>query len=175
MSTNRTVRLAAALAALTTIALGAPAYADEAPDGTTTEAAQEQPAAKPAGYLPTATWQLLAEVNKHRRAKGLRALTVDKRLAASARAWAERMAATGTLAHNDPLFSKDSHRRLHLRVLGENVGFDAAVVAQHRAFLASPHHRANVELRSFRVAGFAVVRDRNGYLWSVEDFGTPAG
>lgn len=171
MSSSRGVRLGAAVAALLVLAVGAPSRAATEP----VPAPAPAPAAAPAGYLPTASWQLLAEVNKYRRGHGLRALAVDTRLAAAARTWAERMAASRTLSHNDPLFSASSHTRLAMRMLGENVGFDVSVAAQHRAFLASPHHRANVALASFRVAGFAVVRDRDGHLWSTEDFGTPRG
>jgi uncharacterized protein YkwD len=167
MSRSRIVRAAAAAAVLAVLAVGTPSNAEESP------APAPAPAAAPTGYLPTASWQLLAEVNKYRRAHGLRALTVDSKLAATARSWAERMAASGTLAHNDPLFSPASHKRLAMSRLGENVGFNFSVAAQHKAFLDSPHHRANVVLASYRVAGFAVVRDRNGYLWSTEDFGTP--
>ena len=168
MSRSRTVRVAAAAAALGVCALGAPAHAESSPSPS------PSPSAAPAGYLPTASWQLLAEVNKYRRARGLRALTVDTRLASAARTWAERMAASNTLAHNEPLFSPTSHKRLAMSRLGENVGFNVSVAAQHKAFLDSPHHRANVVLASYRVAGFAVVRDKNGYLWSTEDFGTPS-
>jgi uncharacterized protein YkwD len=171
MSTGRGARWGAALAAVAVLAVAAPSRADD--PAPAPAPAPTAPVAKPAGYLPTASWQLLADVNKHRRARGLRALTVDPRLAAAARAWAERMAAQDTLSHNDPLFSAASHRRLAMRSLGENVGFDISVGAQGKAFLASRHHRANVELPGFRVAGFAVVRDRAGHLWSVEDFGTP--
>lgn len=167
MIRSRTVRTAAAAAALAVCALGAPSHAEGEP------APSPSPSAAPIGYLPTASWQLLAEVNTYRRARGLRPLAVDSKLAAAARSWAERMAAGNTLAHNEPLFSAASHKRLAMGRLGENVGFNVSVAAQHKAFLDSPHHRANVVLGSYRVAGFAVVRDKNGYLWSTEDFGTP--
>jgi uncharacterized protein YkwD len=167
MSRSRIVRAAAAAATLAVLAVGAPSHAETAPSPS------PSPTAAPTGYLPTASWQLLAEVNKYRRAHGLRALTVDSRLASAARSWAEHMAATGTLAHNDPLFSRSSHTRLSMSRLGENVGFNFSVAAQHKAFMDSPHHRANIVMSSYRVAGFAVVRDKNGYLWSTEDFGTP--
>ena len=158
---SRGRRWGAAVAVMVLVALSAPSYAEEtAPP-------------PPSGYLPTATWQLLAEVNKHRRSRGLPALALDKGLAAAARTWAERMASSRTLAHNDPLFTPASKSRLGMRMLGENVGFNTSVGAQHRAFLASPQHRAILENASFRVAGFAVVRDSRGYLWSTEDFGTP--
>ena len=171
MDAARKIRIGAAVAALALLSLGAPSQADEPAPA---PAPSAPPAAAP-GYVATGSWQLLAEVNATRRQHGLRPLVVDKRLAATARAWAEHLAASGTLAHNDPLFSAASHRRLGIRRLGENVGFDVSVPAQHKAFLASPHHRDNVLLASYRVAGFAVVRDRDGHLWSTEDFGAPAG
>ena len=171
MDAAQKTRIGAAVAALALLALGAPSHADDTPAPTPAPA----PPAAPAGYVATGSWQLLAEVNATRRQHGLRPLAVDKRLAATARAWAEHLATSGTLAHNDPLFSSASHRRLGLRRLGENVGFDVSVPAQHKAFLASPHHRDNVLLASYRVAGFAVVRDANGHLWSTEDFGSPTG
>jgi uncharacterized protein YkwD len=172
MGTGRGTRWSAAAAAVLVLATGAPSRADDTP-AEPPESAAAAPAAAPAGFSPTGSWQLLAEVNSFRRAHGLRPLKVDPRLAATARAWAERMASADRLSHNDALFSGPSHRRLALRAIGENVGFNLSVTAQHKAFLASPHHRANVALASFRVAGVAVVRDKNGYLWSVEDFGTP--
>ncbi len=167
MDAARKIRIGAAVAALALVTLGAPSHAEDAPAPSST------PAAAPAGYVATGTWQLLAEVNATRRQHGLQPLVVDKRLAATARAWAEHLAASATLAHNEPLFSAASHRRLGIKRLGENVGFDVSVKAQHKAFLASPRHRDNVLLASYRVAGFAVVRDKAGHLWSTEDFGTP--
>lgn len=166
MRATRALRTAAAAAAIAVLFLAAPSIADEAP------APAPVPTAAPAGYLPTATWQLLAEVNKHRRAKGLVQLTVDRGLANEARLWAERMARSDLLSHNDALFSTTTRSRLSMRLLGENVGVNTGVVAQHKAFLASRGHRVNIEYASFRVAGFAVVRDTDGRIWAVEDFGT---
>ena len=140
-------------------------------DGTTT--ASPTPTAAPVGYSATGTWQLLALVNKHRRALGMPALTIDTRLAAIARKHTESMAATGVLRHNDALFTASSHKLLGMKAFGENVGWNYTVAAQDTAFLKSPLHRANIETRSFRVAGFAVVRGADGRIWSTEDFGTP--
>ena len=166
MRGTKGLRAAAVAAAMGVLFLVAPAAAEDqpAPAPTSTSA--------PTGYLSTATWQLLAEVNKHRRAKGLVQLTVDKGLASEARTWGERMARTGVLSHNDALFSTSSRQRLNMRLLGENVGVNTGVAAQHKAFLASSGHRRNIEYAAFRVAGFAVVRDVNGRIWAVEDFGT---
>lgn len=158
---------AAAIAASVAVAAttGATSYADTTPS----------PSPAPAvGYSATGTWQLLALVNQHRHALGLPTLVVDAKLAAAARSWTEHMAATGDLAHNDALFSPASHRALGMRALGENVGWNYSVSAQDTAFLNSRYHRANIETRSFTVAGFAVVRGADGRIWSTEDFGAPA-
>lgn len=160
-------RWVATVVAALVLGTGAASYADDTPAPAPTTA----PAV---GYSASGTWQLLAKVNSHRRAMGLAPLTVNSRLAAAARTWAEHMAASGTLAHNDALFSRASHLSLHMKALGENVGWDYSVTAQDAAFLHSPMHRANVESRTFRSAGFAVVRGADGRIWSTEDFGTPS-
>ena len=160
------LRVATVAAAALMTVTGVTSYADTTP----------APTASPApavGYSTTGTWQLLALVNKHRRAMGMPALTVDSRLAAVARRHTEQMASSGVLRHNDALFTSTSHQTLGMRTFGENVGWNYSVTAQDSAFLKSPLHRANVENRSFRVAGFAVVRGADGRIWSTEDFGTP--
>jgi uncharacterized protein YkwD len=162
-----TRRVAIASAAVLVLLAGTPTLAQT----TTVPAPAPAPTAAPTGYLPVASWQLLAEVNKHRRARGLVALKVDPALAATARAWSERMAARGVLSHNDALFTTLMKQRLNLRLVGENVGWNYSVLAQHKAFMASAGHRRNIEYPAFRVAGFAVVRDSRGRLWSTEVFG----
>lgn len=163
-------RAVSVLATLAVLAAGAPTLAATAP--ATAPAPAPVQTAAPVGYLPVASWQLLAEVNKHRRARGLVALKVDPGLAATARAWSLRMAARNALAHNDAMFSTASRQRLGMRMLGENVGWNYSVAAQHKAFMVSPGHRRNIDHRAFRVAGFAVVRDARGRLWTTEAFGT---
>lgn len=161
------IRWVAAAAAALALSTGATSYAGNSP--------APSPTATPApGYSATGTWQLLALVNKHRRAMGMPALVVDPKLAAIARSWTEKMAATGNLSHNDAMFTPASHKALGMKALGENVGWNYSVNAQDSAFLDSPHHRANIETRSFTVAGFAVVRGADGRIWSTEDFGTPS-
>jgi uncharacterized protein YkwD len=162
-------RWAAAAAIGFALVTGTASYADD-----TTSPSPEPSAAPAPGYSATGTWQLMALVNKHRRAVGLPALTVDSRLAAVARKHTEQMAASGVLRHNDALFTASSHKTLGMKAFGENVGWNYSVGGQDSAFLNSPLHRANIETRSFRVAGFAVVRGADGRIWSTEDFGTPS-
>jgi uncharacterized protein YkwD len=165
------IRWVAAAAVAVTLSAGAASYAGTTAGATPAPAPSPVPAV---GYSATGTWQLLALVNKHRRAMGMPALVVDNKLAAIARVWTEQMAASGNLRHNDALFTSASHKALGMKAIGENVGWNYSVPAQDKAFLDSPHHRANIETRSFRVAGFAVVRGADGRIWSTEDFGAPS-
>lgn len=167
MTRSRATRWASVAGVLLALLLGSPSLA-------TTAAPAPAPAltTAPTGYLPVGSWQLLAEVNKHRRAKRLPALRADAGLSSTARAWSERMAATGRLAHNESLFTTVSKQRLGLRLVGENVGYNFSVLAQHKAFLLSAGHRRNIESSRYNVAGFAVVRDKRGHLWSTQVFGT---
>ncbi|MCU1592576.1 MAG: hypothetical protein JWP11_3832 [Frankiales bacterium] len=164
---NATRWVAAAATALV-LASGTASHADTAP----TPASSPAPAV---GYSATGTWQLLALVNKTRRSMGLPTLVVDSKLAAIARSHTERMASTGNLQHNDALFTPASHQALGMKALGENVGWNYTVTAQDDAFMKSSGHHANIVMKGFRVAGFAVVRGADGRIWSTEDFGTPAG
>lgn len=162
-----TTRWLAVAAAALVLSTGTAAYGEDAP----------APASSPAptiGYSANGSWQLLALANQRRRALGLRPLTVDPKLAAAARSWVEHMAARDLLAHNDALFSAASHRTLRMSALGENVGWNYSVSAQHAAFVKSTGHRANLDKAGFRAAGFAVVRASDGRIWSTEDFGTPS-
>ena len=162
---------AALAAAALVLTGGVSSYADATPTTSPAPAPSPVPAA---GYSATGTWQLLALVNQTRRSLGLPALAVDSKLAAVARMHTERMAASGILRHNDAMFTPVSRQALGMKALGENVGWNYSVTAQHAAFMKSPGHRANVVTRSFRVAGFAVVRGADGRIWSTEDYGTPA-
>jgi len=178
-------RWAAVAATALVLTTGAAAYAGDSPVPTPVAAPTPVATALPApapvpppapapGYSAVGSWQLLALVNDHRRVLGLRPLTTDTRLAAVARTWAVKLAASGVLAHNNALFTSASHRTLQLTTIGENVGWNYSVTAQNAAFLKSPLHRANIDKPGFRVAGFAVVRGADGRIWSVEDFGIRA-
>lgn len=154
-------RRAAALAVVTAL-LVAPAVANALPRDTPVTPT----------YDATATANLLAEVNAHRASIGLHALAYDARLAAVARSYTLVLAASGTLAHNDALFTPESHHALGITYLGENVGDTWAPDRFESLFLNSPHHRENMENPKFALAGFAVAVDAHGQWWATEDFGS---
>jgi uncharacterized protein YkwD len=116
---------------------------------------------------------LAAMLSGARASAGEPPLARDPRLDALARAHAERMVASQTLAHDagdgDPV-ERARAAGLATRSLGENVAHAASVGLAHRALWASPSHRANMLRRDFDRVGVAVVRDERGDAWAVEAF-----
>jgi uncharacterized protein YkwD len=116
---------------------------------------------------------LAAMLSAARESAGEPPLTRDARLDALARAHAEHMVASQTLAHDagdgDPV-ERARAAGLATRTLGENVAHAASVALAHRALWASPSHRANMLRRDFDRVGVAVVRDDHGDAWAVEAF-----
>lgn len=109
--------------------------------------------------------QALSLANGERTSRDLAPLSADARLAQVAQRHAEAMAAAGALFHNDALGMQIAG----WEALGENVAASANVVAGHRAFMASPPHRANILMRGFTAAGVGVAR-RGNTLYIVEVF-----
>lgn len=79
-------------------------------------------------------------VNDERLAAGLAALATDPRADTKAQAWSNELARSGTLRHSR---LQDAMPEEFLK-LGENVGRGPSIETIHRAFMASPSHRANV-------------------------------
>jgi uncharacterized protein YkwD len=76
--------------------------------------------------------QIVGLLNAEREAAGLQPLSVDSHLTHDARAWATTMARSGTFEHESE------------RGFSENIAFGYADAAEvHRAWMASPGHRAN--------------------------------
>ncbi len=117
--------------------------------------------------------RLARMIGAARGALGLSALPSDPRLDAVARAHAERMAATGELAHDagdgDP-FERIRAAGLEPRSAGENVAHAPSLALAHRALWASPSHRLNVLGRGFDRMGLGIVRAAGGDFWVVELF-----
>jgi cysteine-rich secretory family protein len=98
--------------------------------------------------------QFVAKINELRASKGLSQLTVDPNLTAIARNWAQSMAAAGDISHNPSL--KDLVTSNWSR-LGENVGVGGNVSQLFDAFVASPHHYANLIDPLWTKVGVGVV------------------
>src|SRR5579864_1415284 len=105
-------------------------------------------------------------VNSVRAGQGLGALAVDPRLSAIAQGWAAQMSGSSTLAHNPNLVAQAPPG---WTVLGENVGDGPSDPAIEAAFVASPHHYANMVDPRFTAIGVGAV-ESNGLIWVTEDF-----
>ena len=121
-----------------------------------------------ADNLPAVRAALLCLHNRDRAARGLPALRENKRLRAAAGAHARDMVRDGYFAHERPggadmatriLDSGYATRRVWS--LGENIAWGSGTLATaaeiHRAWMASPGHRANILRRQFREVGFGVA------------------
>ncbi|MFZ0627276.1 MAG: CAP domain-containing protein [Acidimicrobiia bacterium] len=145
-----------------------PGTATPTPNGTTPTTQPktvntQAPAAK-ASPSPKAESQFASKINNYRSSKGLAALKRDGSLDASARAWAEKLAAKGKLAHSDlgrllPPWS----------AAGENVGTGGSVGSIFDALVGSSGHRANM-LGDYTHMGVGVFVDGAGRLWTVHLF-----
>lgn len=138
------------------------------PTTTTTTAVPAPPSAV------TVVARMLELANAARRDAGAGPLALRDDVSAIARGWSERMAAAGSLAHNDDYFAESVRRRLGARALGENVAFNRDVDDAHRRLMASPGHRANLLDRRYSVVGIGAVLDRDGTWWFTQDFVEPA-
>jgi hypothetical protein len=124
--------------------------------------------ASPSGDLAAAT-------NNSRAAAGLPALQLNAQLNSVAQAWANHLAATNDLEHNDALRSQVSN----WTNLGENVGMAADISSVQRAFMNSPEHRANILNSKYTEMGVGSATSTYPscgctVLWVVVDFKRPA-
>ena len=125
------------------------------------------PATPATATAPAEEAQFVALVNAERAANGLRPLTVNPELTAIARAWAQHMADTQTLAHN-PGFSGQVTQNWHM--LGENVGVGPTVELVQTAFVNSPDHYHNIVNADFAEIGVGVAYGANGALYTAHQF-----
>jgi uncharacterized protein YkwD len=128
-----------------------------------------------AGASASAEASFVAKVNAERAAQGLPALHVDGQLTEVARGWTAQMAATSNLAHRPNLRAAVAGDP---ELVGENVGTSHITGAGqgelvdelHRAFMASPGHRANV-LGDWTHIGVAVGLTNGGdEMWVTVNF-----
>ncbi len=101
-------------------------------------------------------------VNKERSAARLPALQANLEIGWKAQLWSEHMAKTQRLEHStlsDGVVS-------NWRRLGENVGVGPSIASVHKAFMASPGHKANIVDRGFQYFGVGVAHDRSGQVWT---------
>ena len=105
-------------------------------------------------------------INEARDAQGLPPLQVEDGLARKAQAWADRLAASGSLGHS----SLTADVPGGWSYLAENVGSASSIAEMHALYMASPPHRANIlDRRSNRVG--VGVAEGGGRVYVVQEFG----
>jgi uncharacterized protein YkwD len=150
----RTLTTTALAVAAASLALAAPASADEV---------------LPAPIDPQAL-QVLQETNAARAAAGCAPLLLMPLETTVADRHADEMAATGTMSHTGPDGSTPRSRLAAVGVrpmrTAENValGYDAATVVD--AWLASPGHRANILDCGLVYVGIAERQSGDGRFWT---------
>jgi uncharacterized protein YkwD len=132
---------------------------------------------------------LIAAINKERETRGLRPLTLDPLLTATARAHSREMCDLDYFDHESPTPACQTPldrylvaRRVqgqeppHAALVGENL-FYASVTDgvynagyAHTALMASPEHRANILEPRFTKVGVGLYRDSEGRFWVTEMF-----
>ncbi len=110
-----------------------------------------------------------AKLNELRVSKGLRPLEYRGALFDMARAWSGQMLAAGTISHNPSLAAQAPG---NWAKLGENVGMGYDVQALHDAFVASPHHYANMIDPAYDALGVGVVHAADGQIFVTVAFMT---
>lgn len=126
--------------------------------------------------------ETVALVNAYRASLGLRTLTIDGALQASAVWKARHMARYEYMTHADPAppVARSAAERMaacgYTAGWGENIAFGypspQSVVS---AWLASPGHRANIENPSFVAIGAGAAASGSGWLYWAHAFGTSGG
>lgn len=137
------------MAGLATLAVAAGAFVATAPA---------------ASAAPADDW--LAQINQVRSSRGVAPLTIDPQASQVAEAWTDRMAGSGTLAHNP---SYASQITTQWRSVGENVGYGGSITTVMNAFVGSSGHLANLVNPAYNRVGVGqtVV---NGRMWTTHDF-----
>lgn len=106
-------------------------------------------------------------INQSRRAAGLPALGDDVTVRLKAQAWAEQLAAKGSLSHSDLSAGLDAVPWVSI---GENVGSGSSIGQVHESYMASPRHRANILDRRWDRVGTGHAVGGNGQVYTVQVF-----
>jgi uncharacterized protein YkwD len=129
----------------------------------------EAAAAVAEGYLVDQENAMVSLVNQHRSAEGLNTLRSDAALQTVARRQADRMAAAGYIYHNPNLAAEAGAAVPSWLRIGENVGVGPSTDAVESAFLASQHHRENIE-GDYTMIGLGAVGGSGGVLYFTQNF-----
>lgn len=96
-------------------------------------------------------------VNQTRSQHGRTILLEDASASDKAQAWAEHLAAKGSLSHSNLPSGIDAG----WKALGENVGYGGSIQAVHQGYMNSPGHRSNILDAGFTHMGVGVAKKGN--------------
>jgi uncharacterized protein YkwD len=102
------------------------------------------------------------KMNLARSSRSQSKMQLDKQLSKVARRHAYSMANEKDLFHSN--MTRLGRRVTRWRTLGENVGVGGSVSSLHKAFMASPGHKANILYGGFEHMGVGTV-NKNGTLY----------
>ena len=103
--------------------------------------------------------QFARKMNMARDSRGSSKMSLDKQLSKVARRHAYAMANETDLFHSN--MTRLGQRVTNWRTLGENVGMGGSVDSLHRAFMASPGHKANILYGGFEHMGVGTATKNN--------------
>jgi hypothetical protein len=124
-------------------------------------------AASPAAALSSDESCFYNAINRERARVGRPRLELKSDLSSIARRHSRRMAADGTIYHNNNLGNEIPG---NWYAAGENVGMGPDCATIHDAFMASPGHRANIIDRDYNQTGVGVAYDEDRTLYITEVF-----
>lgn len=109
----------------------------------------------------TSEVEMLVRVNKERRDRSLKELTVDPRLRDLARAYARDMFLRGYFSHYNPEgespFDRMKQAGISYQSAGENLAYAPNITIAHEGLMNSPGHRANILSPDFGRVGIGVI------------------
>lgn len=106
-------------------------------------------------------------INRERARVGRARLALKSDLSDIARRHSRRMAADGTIYHNNNLGNEIPG---NWYAAGENVGMGPSCQSVHDAFMGSPGHRSNILDRDYNQVGVGVAYDKEGTVYVTEVF-----
>ena len=128
--------------------------------------------------IETLERECLDEINRLRKAKGLRPYEFDVELLDVARGYSRRMAEEKFFSHTDPegqnVKQRIEHASIRWRMVGENLaysnGYINPVAASVHYWMESPGHRSNILDPEFRLSAVGVWIGSNGTVYFTEIF-----
>lgn len=127
--------------------------------------------------LSNAEFEVLQETNFQRQKKNMGGVVPNPELMSLARSYAKRLAQQNVLTHklNGEDFSKRIKKSGYsYRLVGENLA--AGQYSPYevvKAWLGSKPHRHNLLNSKFTEIGIGVYKNKNGYIFYCQIFGTP--